>query len=291
MKAEIDAAGGEASVFAAASVDAWSDDALVEEFRRQQQDAYTSLAKDLEQVIRRLDAPSRRRATRAPAAGRRLQIFRERFAAIERVDFFGSAGRDRLVTLLARLDERISKRRQAPAMSDRPGDRDRAAYRNRLWVTRPRPGVDRMSSAWLIRRFIDPEARFGFVRERDAAPREALPFDMFGVELTHKGDDCTFETLCAVFGLSDPALARIAALVHDLDLKDGKFGVSEASSVGMIIDGLQFAYSDDDALLTQGMVLFEALYRAADREVRRPGPRVVSAKRQHRDVRQRTRSR
>jgi hypothetical protein len=136
-----------------------------------------------------------------------------------------------------------------------------------------------MGSAWLIRRFVDPEARFGFVSDREAAPRDAVPFDMFGVQFSHHGDNCTFETLCVSFGISEPAIGRIAAIVHDLDLKDGRFGASEAPSIGMIIDGLQRSYTDDDQLLAQGVVLFEALYRAAAREARPAAPRAVARRR------------
>ena len=77
-----------------------------------------------------------------------------------------------------------------------------------------------MASAWLIRRFIDPRARFGFAADREAVPEHGVPFDMFGVDFSHQGDGCTFETLCTVFNIQDPAVTRIAAIVHDLDLKD-----------------------------------------------------------------------
>lgn len=284
LKTEIEGAGGEVSVFAAASVDAWSDDALIEEFRRSRQEAYSELAQELEHAIDMIDAPRRRRNKVGPTSTRLIQVFRERFAAIERVDFFGSAGRDRIVTLLSGLDERIAKRAGRPPTPTGAGDANPTTYRARLWVTRPRPGVDRMGSAWLIRRFIDPEARFGFVADRDAAPTDAIPFDMFGVEFTHRADHCTFETLCAVFGIDDGAVSRIATIVHDLDLKDGRFGAPEAPSVGMVIDGLQLAHADDEALLAQGMVLFEALYRAAERSARATGPRVVAQKRKKKDA-------
>jgi hypothetical protein len=206
-------------------------------------------------------------------------VFRERFAAIDRTDFFGSAGRDRVAALLDAIEDRIARKAGRGPVSPQGGGTDAARYRGRTWVTRPRPGVDRMGSAWLIRRFIDPDARFGFIADRDAAPDDSLPFDMFGVEFTHRGDHCTFETLCAVFGITDPAVSRIAAIVHDLDLKDGRFGAMEGPCVEMLIDGLQLAYGDDEALLSQGMVLFEALYRATERASRRAGPRAVAGKR------------
>jgi hypothetical protein len=276
LTAEVKAAGGDASVFAASHVDRWSDDALVDEFRRSRQDAYLALAEEIERLLPRLDAKRRRRGTRRPALGRLIEGLRTRLAALERVDFFGSAGRDRVVSLLAALDDRTRAAREAlpPPGS---GPIDRAAYAGRSWVTRPRPGVDRMSSAWLIRRFIDRDARFGFAPDRDALPSpDALPFDMFGVEFSHQGDGCTFETLCQRFGIDDPAIRRIAAIVHDLDLKDGRFGVPEAGAVGTLIDGLQLATTNDDVLLERGMTLFESLYLAFADAARLKGPRPVS---------------
>ena len=271
LKTEITGAGGEASVFAAASVDAWSDDALTEEFRRDRQAAYTALAEELERQIRQLGRPKRRPPASSPSA-RTLAAFRERLAALERIDFFGSAGRDRVVALITRLQDGPAG--AAPGSSSAP--KDPRQYHGRLWVTRPRPGVDRMSSAWLIRRFIDAHARFAFVPDRDAAPNDAIPFDMFGVEFTHRDDRCTFETLCADFGLDDPALRHVAAIVHDLDLKDARFNAPEAPSVGLLIGGLQLAHADDADLLSHGVVLFEALYRATERAVRPTGPRPVA---------------
>jgi hypothetical protein len=271
LKTEIVGAGGEASVFAAASVDAWSDDALVEEFRRDRQATYTQLGDELEAHVRRLARP-RRRGSATPPSARALAAYRERLAALERIDFFGSAGRDRVIALITSLDKAPGSRATASGAAPK----DVRQYWDRLWVTRPRPGVDRMSSAWLIRRFIDREARFGFVPDRDAAPKDAIPFDMFGVEFTHRDDHCTFETLCADFALDDPALRHVASIVHDLDLKDGRFNPAEAPAVGLLIEGLQLAHLDDSELLGHGIVLFDALYRATQRTVQPAGPRPVA---------------
>jgi hypothetical protein len=272
LKTEIAASGGDASVFAATSVDPWSDDDLTEAFRRDRQAAYGALAEELERHVRRLAPSAKRKPASLPT--RTLAAFRERLAALERIDFFGSAGRDRVVSLMARLEAGPAGVAPGPSAAAK----DRRQYQRRLWVTRPRPGVDRMSSAWLIRRFVDPEARFGFVADRDAAPRDAIPFDMFGVEFTHRGEHCTFETLCADFGLDDAALRHVAAIVHDLDLKDARFHAAEAASVGVLIEGLQLAHADDADLLGHGIVLFEALYRATERAVRPTGPRPVAGK-------------
>jgi hypothetical protein len=135
-----------------------------------------------------------------------------------------------------------------------------------------------MGSAWLIKRFIDPEARFGFV-ERPPTAADAVPFDMFGVEFTHQGEWCTFETLAHTFAITDSAVERLAAIVHDLDLKDGKFGAPEAGTVGALVEGLQALFPDDHLLLDNGMTMFEALYLAFERAMRRAGPRPVAGKR------------
>jgi len=275
LKTEVKGAGGDASVFAADNVDAWSDDALVEEFRRSRQEAYADLARDAERALKRLSAGRRPHGTRAPAVRRLLEIFRERLTSIESIDFFGSAGRDRVIALVQQLED-SNPATTRPKTTATTGRKESSGYHDRLWITRPRPGVDRMASAWLIRRFIDPNAGFGFAVDRHAVPEHGVPFDMFGVEFSHQGDGCTFETLCSAFGLEDPALSRIAAIVHDLDLKDSRFGAPEGATVAAMIEGLQLSHRDDDALLAQGMTLFDSLYRSFDQSMRSAGPRAVA---------------
>lgn len=276
LKTEVKAAGGDATVFAADHVDAWSDGALVEEFRRVRQDTYDELTRDVEQALKRASSARRPKGTRAPALRRLLDIFRERLVAVEKIDFFGSAGRDRVLTMLRQLEDRIAgpNRPSAPAETDSSGRM--ASFQGRLWITRPRPGVDRMASAWLIRRFIDRQAEFSFAVDRALVPDHGVPFDMFGVEFSHQGEGCTFETLCSVFGIDGPALSRIAAIVHDLDLKDGRFSAPECSTVSAMIEGLQLAYQSDEALLEQGMTLFDSLYRSFAQSDRSTGPRLTA---------------
>ena len=284
LKTEIEDAGGQATVFTAASVDAWSDDALVGEFRRLRQVNYEGLAREIVAVM---PPVGRRGAHHARLKQRRaLAAFRQRLASLERIDFFASAGRDRVSTLLEAWSQRLEAG-SSPATPriGEPVSPDR--YQRRLWVTRPRPGVDRMASAWLIGRFIDPEARFGFVADQAAAPRDAVPFDMFGADFGHHGKHCTFETLSAVFGISASGVARLAGIVHDLDLKDGRFRSPEAAAVDAVIDGLRLRYADDDTLLAQGVVLFDALYRSFEQSVRRVGPRPVAPPRATRRARKR----
>jgi hypothetical protein len=276
LKAEIEAAGGRATVFAADTVDAGSSDQLTDEFRRARESDYTTLSRAIE---RALTAAGRTRAPRRSrrAASRIVETFRQRLAAVEAIDFFGSAGRDRVATLVSAFQQTLSGDMPAEGGAS-PKDDRRDSFRGRMWVTRPRPGIDRMGSAWLIKRLIDPEARFGFV-DQPPPTGDVVPFDMFGVEFTHRGEWCTFETLAHTFAVSDIAVERLAAIVHDLDLKDARFGAPEVSAVGALVEGLQALYADDHALLDHGMTMFEALYRAFARVARRAGPRPVAGRR------------
>ena len=285
LKTEIEGVGGQVSILSADHIDGAADDALVEEFRRVRQEDYASLAREIEHNLN-VTRTAAARGKRAPRGERRpIQTFRQRLAAIERVDFFDSAGRDRVVALLEQMAARTSPPRRSLTQPGATGSK--GAYRARLWVTRQRPGVDRMASAWLIRRFIDPEARFDFEKDREKTPSDALPFDMFGVEFGHRGSNCTFETLCEAFGIADPAVARVASIVHDLDLKDGRFGAAESETIGALIDGLQLAHADDHELLDRGMTLFESLYRTFAHTAKKPRPRPVARPRSSRKRRSR----
>lgn len=254
LRAEITGAGGDATIFVARTVDGWAHDALVEQFQRARAEAYRELGKELDAARQRMTKRSRRERPAAAAAA--VAQFRQRLAAIERMDFFGSAGRDAVRTQLEKYEQLVQGAR--PELEG--GSHASRRYAGRLWVTRPRPGVDRMASAWLIRRFIDGAARFDFAREAPRPGGDAVPFDMFGVEFSHRGDRCTFEVLCAEFQLVEPALSRIAAVVHDLDLGDEKFAASETAAIGAVIEGLRLAHADDQTLLSSGISLFEALY-------------------------------
>jgi hypothetical protein len=265
LKGEITAAGGGATIFTADCIDNWSHDRLVDAFRRTRQEAYDALARDVEKAVKHKG----KKRVRSPVRGKTVDAFRQKLTTLQQMDFFGSPGRARVEALLGQLAARNqdagAPRAMIAAARSRRGD-----YRRRTWATRPRPGVDRMASAWLIRRFIDPAARFAFAADRASIPSGAIPFDMFGVEFSHHGDRCTFETLCASFDLETSALARIGAIVHDLDLKDGRFGAAEAPAVGALVEGLQRTYADDDELLERGIATFEALYRGFEAPEARP---------------------
>jgi hypothetical protein len=273
LKTSVIGDGGDASIFTAASVDAAADDDLVEGFRRARQASYDALADEVQAVLGRLERP--RRGARMPAVDRLVRGFTERLAALEGIDFFGSAGRDRVVSLVRRLEKH--GRPSPEAAGAAAGASAVGSYVGRLWVTRPRPGVDRMSSAWLIRRFVDARARFSFATDVSSIAEDAVAFDMFGAEFSHRGDACTFETLRTVFNVHDDGVERIAGIVHDLDLKDGRFSMPEAPTVGTVIDGLQLATPDDAALLEQGILLFDSLYRGFTQHVQTPRPRAMAS--------------
>jgi len=134
------------------------------------------------------------------------------------------------------------------------------------WVTRSGPHVDRMASAWLIRRFIDPEAEFCFTTDPDELPDGATPFDMRGAELSHRGENCTFETLIARYELTDPALDEIAALVHEADIGDDRYLAPAAPGLDLITRSISLVCDDDEALRV-GMIVFEGLYEHTRRRL------------------------
>jgi hypothetical protein len=149
----------------------------------------------------------------------------------------------------------------APAEGGREGP-DRVG-RGRTWVTREGVFVDRIGSAWLIRRFIDPEARFKFVPARGYRPEPGeLRFDMYEAEYTHEGEHCTFQTLLARFGLRDPALEAVAEIVHDIDCKDEQFGRAETQGVARLLRGIADDTPGDPERLQRGARLFDDLYAA-----------------------------
>lgn len=248
---EVEALGGQASVFQADAVGTESDAEIIALFHRSRADDYKALLADLRKFKVRAGRDS----------ARDLRSLRERLEQIRAIDFFAAPGGDDATARLTEL-ERAAHKGRVP-------DSDRTSmvrlqpknFRSRLWVTRPRPGVDRFASAWLIRRFIDPEARFDFVTTEPVSS-DVLAFDMYDVGFRHEGERCTFEVLLLRFALSDSALMRIAEIVHDLDLKDERYRPAQAPTIGLLVEGLREACSDDHELLQQGMQLFEALYNA-----------------------------
>jgi hypothetical protein len=186
----------------------------------------------------------------------RLNRIRRRFVELQEIDFFGNPLRTRLESLLIRADEAAGEE------SGRKSKPKSAEYVGRLWMTRPRPGIDRVSSAWLIRHFIDLKARFIFGAEPGSHP-DAIPFDMFCPQgFGHRGEDCTFETLYKQFVIRDSKVKRIAQIIHDADLGDEKFGRTEGLGLDSVLKGWAKQDLPDDELLRRGMDLIEGLYES-----------------------------
>lgn len=149
----------------------------------------------------------------------------------------------------------IKRELQAPSLR-------RVELKGRTWVTRKGVHIDRIACSWLIRRFIDPDAVIRFVAGKGYRPKKGeLRFDMFEGEITHEGDRCSFEVLLERAGIEDPALQAIAEIVHDIDLKDAKFGREEATGIASLIAGIAAANSDDEGRLAQGAPVFDNLYQ------------------------------
>ena len=255
IRAEITTRKGEVSILVADAVDGFTDDELQTAFRNARSASYDALIEEIDRVRLRLT----RTKGRHPRAmlERGIARLRGRFQALEATDFFGSPRSGSARAALEKLERGLL----ADPEPSPPGERlDPEAYRRRQWVTRPRPGIDRMASAWLIRRFIAPDARFVFAGPR--GPRGPIPFDMPDVEFGHHGSDCTFETLLRRFGIADPAAHRVGQLVHDLDLKESRYGVEDAETIGRLVEGLREAGSSDGDILESGIRMIEALYRA-----------------------------
>jgi hypothetical protein len=184
---------------------------------------------------------------------------RQRLVELVAIDFFGAPGREAVEGLVAGLEARMKTETHQPSRPTRRVEE----VQGRTWVTRTGIKVDRMASAWLIRKLIDPKARFKFVPAKGYQPAaRELRFDMFDAEFTHDGDLCTFEVLLRSFGLDDPGLRHLAEIVHDIDLKDGKYGREEAAGVGQLVAGIAAAHPDDEERLARGVALFDDLYAA-----------------------------
>jgi len=253
---EVTGAGGDAALIEARFVDGLADADIEDLFRTARDADYGALAKEARDVEARLDARALEDVARRQADSE-LGRLERRLEEISSIDFFAAPGREAAQGIVAGLRARLTP--PTPAATDEakgsPSD-----VKGRTWVTRRDVHVDRVASAWLIRRFIDSEARFKFVPAKGYVPELGeLRFDMFAAEYTHEGDQCTFEVLCRRFALDVPGLSAIAELIHDLDLKDEKFGRAEAAGLAAMLTGLALVHPDDAARIEHGSALFEQL--------------------------------
>src|SRR5215210_5422953 len=260
---EVQDQGGEGLICEAKLVGGLSDQEIEELFRRARDADYEELAKEARAFAISLDPLQvAQQRIEGQAQLKRLKARRDHVVAI---DFFGANGRDAVDGLLAGLEERLREESMPsepePSGQEQGGAMSLTDLRGRTWVTRKGVRVDRIASAWLIRRFIDPEARFKFVPAKGYAPDPGeLRFDMFEAEFTHEGDRCTFEVLLSRAGLDDPALRAIGEIVHDIDLKDEKFGREEAAGIAHLVEGIAAANKEDERRLARGAAVFDDFY-------------------------------
>jgi hypothetical protein len=236
---------GEASVVMVESIDNLSTPQLIGRFAEARGNEYREIIRELQKLA---SVPSQRRAFG------RVSRLRTRFNEIAEVDFFESPLQKRVQELLTRAETPTTPLEKTAKINARE-------YVGRVWVTRPRPGIDRSASAWLIRHFVDKKARFTFAVGEDVPPA-AIPFDMFHGGFGHRGDDCTFETLQKTFRIRDRKVAVIAQIIHDADLLDGKFGRKEGFGVDEVLNGWAKQGVPDNELLERGMQLLDGLYHS-----------------------------
>jgi hypothetical protein len=237
---------GEASILQIQAIDDLPSDSLQDQFRKARAADYAELIKDMQKL---------RPSAKGPTV--QVQRLRRRFEEIVAIDFFTSPLRKKAEEILFQSEQPGTR----PPLSKRGGV-SKAKYQKRTWITRPRPGIDRVSSAWLISRFIDAKPKFIFGSNPAAYP-SAIPFDMFqGIGFGHEGDHCTFETLCLAFDISDRRVLAIAHAIHDADLEDGKFGRHEGHTMNQVLRGWASLNVPDDQLLRRGMDLIEGFYNS-----------------------------
>jgi hypothetical protein len=256
---EVIESGGDASLCEARFVDGLSDDEVMQLFRSAREKDYQEISRDLERI-----ATSLSRKTKTNSEGRKqlaleLERIHKRMAEVTAIDFFNASGRESAERVIFALDARLQE--GSPAGKAAKAKQQLQDFQGRTWVTRKGIHVDRMASAWLIRRFIDPNARFKFVSAKGYQPEPGeIRFDMYEAEFTHEGDRCTFEVLIERMGISDPGLGPIAEIVHDIDLKDAKFAREETPGIDRLIAGIAMANKDDEARLVRGTAVFDDLY-------------------------------
>ncbi len=253
---EVEEAGGEAIVCEAALVEGLSDHELKGLFDAARDEDYARISDEARAVTARLSGE----ASDSDLAGAAAQTarLRKQFNAVTAIDFFGANGRLAAQGLVSGLEESFQQEGEVKASDATPPV---GAVSQRTWVTREHIQVDRIASAWLIKRFIDREARFKFVPSSGYRPEPGeLRFDMFEGEFTHRGDRCTFEVLLAHAGLVDAALTAIGEIVHDIDLKDDKYGRPETAGVKSLIAGIATPGTSDEQRLARGAVLLDGLY-------------------------------
>jgi hypothetical protein len=257
---EVQQAKGEALVMHVEQFEGLADADLIERFRRARAEDYTALEAQVDALEGSLSAelkPKERSRLRE-----KLERLRYQHADFARLDFFDAPEGGLVASRLGRIAQALAAG-ESSAASILPAAIE--AYRDRRWVTRPRPHVDRLACIWLIRRFINPTA---VIRYATAPEADEVAFDMREGAFSHRGNWCTFETMVSAFGLQDPSLCPMGEIVHEIDLRDGHYGHPETAGIDAVLRGWLLARFSDQELEAHGVALFEGLYNALARQGR-----------------------
>ncbi len=229
--------GGDSTLVRAQEIEGLTKEKVVSLFNTARDREYAALKKALQAFV------ARRRKSDAAAAATELERFTRQFRELRQIDFFDSARGHDVAMLL--------RRAEGPKSSRKLQTLDAKQYREKTWLTRPRPEIDRVGSAWLISKFIDPKAKFVFAPTAQAVP-EAIPFDMLDAEFSHHGNCCTFETFTKRFAIADKAIAKIGEMIHDADLDDAKFQRVECVGIDRVFKGWAKEGLPDEEILRRG---------------------------------------
>lgn len=267
LTGEVSSLGGEAAFAKVERIETMGDEEMVSLFQAQREHDYAPIAAALEALEAQLSSLEQQQDPKGleRVKGTFQKLLKD-YRAVQGIDFFHCPKGADLQERLEHFQERFTKLTAQP-QAERPkpaGPRSKEDYQGKVWVTRRNPFVDRMASAWLIRRCIDSQARFEFLEKDQTGPDfpEAVSFDLPGGDFSHQQDLCTFEVLLEAFGLRGKVLRKMAEVVHDLDLKDGKFANPQASGVETILLGIRKTAKDDREGLEEGIKTFERLHAA-----------------------------
>jgi hypothetical protein len=267
LTGEVASLGGEAAFAKVERIETMGDEEIVSLFQTQRENDYAPIAAALEALEVQLSSLEQQQDPKGleRVKGTFQKLLKD-CRAVQGIDFFHCPQGSDLQERLEHFEERFTKLTAQP-QAERPkavGHRSKEEYQGKVWLTRRNPFVDRMASAWLIRRFIDSQARFEFLEKDQTMPDfpNAVSFDLPGGDFSHQQDLCTFEVLLEAFGVRGKVLRKMAEVVHDLDLKDGKFANPQASGVESILLGIRKTIADDREALEEGIKVFERLYAA-----------------------------
>jgi len=237
--------GGDSTLVRAQEIEGLTKEKVVSLFNAARDLDYTVLRKALQTFI------ARRPKLDGAAAATELERFTRQFRELRQIDFFDSARGHEVAMLL--------RRAEGPKRSSKLQTLDPKQYRGKTWLTRPRPEIDRVGSAWLISKFIDPKAKFVFAPTVEAV-LEAIPFDMLDAEFSHHDNCCTFETLTKRFSIADKAVTKIGEMIHDADLDDARFQRVECVGIDRVLKGWAKEGVPDEEILRRGFECFDAIY-------------------------------